>query len=142
MATRHPDNSLSLNDLENLSIHELQAAYEAVFLAASPQRASVDFLRGNIAWALQAREAKQNPATLRQALLKRINRSSPQQVALCKVGTRFIREWQGHTHEVTVLEKGYLWQGEHYRSLSRIAREITGTRWSGPRFFGLKETDG
>ena len=55
-----------------------------------------------------------------------------------KPGTRLIREWQGRTHEVIVLEHGFQWKGETYRSLSAIARAITGTRWNGHVFFGLK----
>lgn len=53
-------------------------------------------------------------------------------------GTRLIREWQGVEHTVTVLNDGYEWQGRPYRSLSSIARGITGTRWNGWVFFGLK----
>lgn len=53
-------------------------------------------------------------------------------------GTRLIREWQGVEHTVTVLQDGYEWQGRSYRSLSSIARAITGTRWNGWIFFGLK----
>ena len=53
-------------------------------------------------------------------------------------GTRLIREWQGVEHTVTVLQDGYEWQGRPYRSLSAIARAITGTRWNGWRFFGLR----
>jgi hypothetical protein len=55
-----------------------------------------------------------------------------------KPGTRLMREWQGRTYEVQVLDDGFAWQGTHYRSLSAIAREITGTAWSGPVFFGLR----
>jgi hypothetical protein len=55
-----------------------------------------------------------------------------------KPGMRLIREWQGRTHEVTVLEEGFLWNGKTYRSLSAIARAITGTRWNGHIFFGLR----
>ena len=55
-----------------------------------------------------------------------------------KPGTKLLRDWQGHTHEVLVGENGFLWQQAQYRSLSQIARAITGTRWSGPVFFGLK----
>lgn len=54
-----------------------------------------------------------------------------------RVGTRLIREWHGKTHVVDVIEDGYLYDFAIYRSLSEIARLITGTRWSGPRFFGL-----
>ena len=50
-------------------------------------------------------------------------------------GTRLIREWHGRLHEVEVLDDGYLYRGERHRSLSAIARAITCTRWSGPRFF-------
>ena len=55
-----------------------------------------------------------------------------------KPGTRLIRQWQDQTHVVTVKERGYEYQGSHYQSLSEVARLITGTRWSGPLFFGLK----
>lgn len=58
--------------------------------------------------------------------------------SLPKPGTRFIRQWQGQVHEVTVLEDGVAYGGQRYRSLSQVARAITGVRWSGPRFFGLK----
>ena len=53
------------------------------------------------------------------------------------MGTRLIREWNGATYEVEVLESGYLWRGETWSSLSAIAKAITGAKWSGPRFFGL-----
>ena len=55
-----------------------------------------------------------------------------------KPGTRLLREWQGRSHEVLVLNDGFSWQATHYRSLSAIARKITGTPWSGPLFFGLR----
>jgi hypothetical protein len=53
------------------------------------------------------------------------------------VGTRLVREWRGTEHVVTVLADGFEWQGRPYRSLSAIARAITGTRWNGPLFFGI-----
>jgi hypothetical protein len=55
-----------------------------------------------------------------------------------KPGTRLLREWQGLSHEVLVLNDGFSWQATHYRPLSAIARKITGTAWSGPLFFGLR----
>ncbi len=57
-------------------------------------------------------------------------------------GTRLVREHQGVEHTVTVLQDGYEWQGRPYRSLSAIARAITGTRWNGWAFFGLKNGRG
>jgi len=55
-----------------------------------------------------------------------------------KTGLKLAREWRGETHDVLVLEDGFEWNGERRRSLSAIAQEITGIRWSGPRFFSLK----
>lgn len=57
-----------------------------------------------------------------------------------KPGARLVREWRGVTHKVTVVEDGFVHDGRRYKSLSEIARLITGTRWSGPLFFGLKKT--
>jgi hypothetical protein len=58
---------------------------------------------------------------------------------LIKPGTRLVREWKGKPHSVTVTEGGFTYDGRAYRSLSQIAREITGARWSGPAFFGLRK---
>ena len=66
--------------------------------------------------------------------------SSPKkpQIRKAQSGTVLIREWQGHAHRVTMLDDGVSFNGKRYRSLSEVAREITGSRWSGPRFFGLR----
>ena len=53
-------------------------------------------------------------------------------------GSRLLREWNGTTHVVDITDAGYVWNGKSHRSLSAIAREITGARWSGPRFFGIQ----
>jgi hypothetical protein len=84
------------------------------------------------------------PATVR--LLARIadeaaarrEPSMPQAKARLRPGTVLIREWRGAQHQVTVLKEGFLYQTKRFRSLSEIARTITRSRWSGPRFFGLK----
>lgn len=73
-----------------------------------------------------ARVLEKNPASP-----TRICRPKP------KPGTRIVRQWHGQTHEVLVTESGYEYRGASYRSLSQIVRKITGTRWSGPAFFGL-----
>jgi hypothetical protein len=57
---------------------------------------------------------------------------------MAQSGTILIREWQGTAHRVTMLDDGVSFNGKRYRSLSEVAREITGSRWSGPRFFGLR----
>jgi DUF2924 family protein len=56
-----------------------------------------------------------------------------------KPGTLLRREWQGVLHSVIVAKHGFAWNGSTYGSLSEVARAITGTRWSGPRFFGLRQ---
>jgi len=65
-------------------------------------------------------------------------RASPPKERRVKPRTRLLREWRGQTHEVIATEQGFLYQGKSQKSLSGIARQITGTRWSGPVFFGLK----
>ena len=59
-----------------------------------------------------------------------------------KPGTRIVRQWRGETHEVVVTESGYEYRGTSYRSLSELARKITGARWSGPAFFHLNSAPG
>ena len=59
-----------------------------------------------------------------------------------KPGTLLAREWQGRMHSVMVLADGFAWNGDTYRSLSEVAHAITGTRWNGPRFFGLRDRSG
>jgi hypothetical protein len=86
------------------------------------------------------------PSTLSQ--LRRISRSlegsksstEPILRPKAKVGTRMVRQWRGESHEVVVTQSGYEYRRVIYKSLSEIARKITGTRWSGPAFFGLNKT--
>ena len=140
MDTAQPTSLLSHKNLESCSLAELKAAYEDLLQSQPPPRTSADFLRGNIAWALQALAQNKSPPALRQTLTTRITGTAARGNRPIKSGTRLIREWQGQTYEVAVTDTGYLWRGDHYRSLSRIAQAITGTHWSGPRFFGLKDT--
>jgi len=71
-------------------------------------------------------------------MLRRPPGSGAGRVAL--TGARIVREWQGEEHVVTALgREGYLYRGETFRSLSEVARKVTGTRWNGPRFFGLRD---
>ena len=74
-------------------------------------------------------------ATNENATSNRMKRQRP--IKRIKPGTRLVREWNGRTHHVEMVEGGFVWNGKKHRSLSLIAREITGAHWSGPRFFGL-----
>ncbi len=95
-------------------------------------------LARGIAYEIQARQLGGVTPSERKALgaLAR-GRSNPSPGSL-KAGTRIYRSWRGITQEILVLESGYSWRGKNYASLSEVARAITGTRWSGPRFFGLR----
>ena len=131
-------NDLSIIGLDNRPVAELRALFRELLGTPPPRYASAAFLAGNIAWTVQTLRQKQDAVQLRSKLLSRASDRVTRAVTPCQTGTRLVREWQGETFEITVLEDGFRWQGRHYRSLSRIAREITGARWSGPRFFGLR----
>lgn len=79
------------------------------------------------------------PATLKALLSVARGDEVEQPVTAIKLtpGSRLVREWHGIAHQVDVTDNGYMWNGKPYSSLSAVARAITGTRWSGPRFFGL-----
>lgn len=130
----------TLESLQDLTASELRDHYQHLFTMAPPRHASQTFLRCNIAWFIQAKEQGHAPTALRTTLIDQlqttlgINSRKPKFTQ----GTRLIREWQGTVYEVTVTDNGYVWEGRTYKSLSPIATTITGTRWSGPRFFGLK----
>jgi len=128
----------NISDVKNLSLSDCRVLWNKLYHTSPPSHASLDFLRGNLSWRIQALAAGEDPIKLRQSFLNKLKAKPPLKKAQdFKPGTRLIRAWNGTTHEVTVLESGYQWRGERYRSLSHIAREITGTQWSGPRFFGL-----
>ncbi len=128
----------SLDEIKHYSLAELKPVFQNLFGTPPTARASRDFLLGNIAWALQVRAQGKEPHDQRRKLEHTLAQSAGKSRVQYKPGTRLVREWQGQTFEVIVLQAGYRWQGQRYRSLSRIAEMITGTRWSGPRFFGLK----
>jgi hypothetical protein len=104
----------------------------------APPRLSRSLIEKAIAYDLQVKALGGLPSRTRRAL--RAAAKADGKSSLSKLpsrGTRLVREWHGALHEVEVLEDGYLWRGGRHRSLSAIARAITGTKWSGPRFFGL-----
>ena len=84
-----------------------------------------------------SRDARRRLAQLAKIFAANPNAVTPD-VPTIKPGTRLIRSWQGQIHQVTVTDKGYEYKGRRHGSLSEIARLITGTRWSGPLFFGLR----
>ncbi len=137
-----------LVEIESASSAELRVQWEQTHKHPTPKRASRDLLLRAVAYHIQER----SEGGLSKAALKRLadranpkgNDSRPPRPALPRLrpGTRLIREWGGAVHQVTVSEDGFDYRGARYASLSRIAREITGTRWSGPLFFGLRKAGG
>jgi hypothetical protein len=125
----------------SLSGDALRRRWQAVFGRLAPQHLTADLLRRMIA----ARIQEQAFGTLDRATLKlldglaRRDGSRPAERNL-KIGTVLVRDYQGRRHTVTVAPEGYVWEGNPYPSLSAIARAITGTAWSGPRFFALKSS--
>ena len=130
-------------DLETMDRAALLAAWTNTFGAPAPKGISRTFLRRFLAFEIQARRmgglSKQTTAALKRSDSK----AKPKAVApVLKPGGRLLREWNGVTHVVDVTDVGFVWKGETWRSLSAIAREITGAHWSGPRFFGLNRKGG
>ena len=137
MEQDHSELPDSVTMLDNMTSDVLRHLYQQMLGTKPPSRASRVFLMGNIAWTQQVQAHNQTPTTLRNQLIKRSTPSRQKKVYHYKPGTRLVREWHGVTYEVMVTDSGYLWQDQVYRSLTAIAREITGANWSGPRFFGL-----
>ncbi|MEQ8440548.1 MAG: DUF2924 domain-containing protein [Alphaproteobacteria bacterium] len=130
--------------LPELSPDELKRRWEELYgRPPSPKTRRALMIRA-IAYRMQERALGGLSTSARKRLAQiaediRQGRAPDMATTSIKPGTRLLREWQGVTYEVIVLEKGVQFQGTAWASLSAVAREITGTRWSGPLFFGLKE---
>lgn len=118
----------------------LLAAWGRIIGTTVPKGLSQPFLRRMVAFEVQARAQGGLPKGFAKTLARAVADAGSGRArgTALKPGGRLIRDWNGVTHVIEVGENGFLWQGRHYRSLSAIARAITGARWSGPRFFGLR----
>lgn len=132
----------ALAALQGLSYEVLKARWQELFGTPLQARLSRRLLLYAIAYRMQEQVlGGLTPATRRQLMRAAQDLArgrAPSSPATIKPGTRLLREWQGVVHEVIVLERGVQYRGKAWPSLSAVAREITGTRWSGPLFFGLK----
>jgi hypothetical protein len=131
---------VSVAEIEAMDRAALIAAWGQIFSIPVPKRLSSPFLRRFIAFELQSQQNGALPKGFADKLGKGARDDASARSAALKPGGRLIREWNGATHVVDVVEGGFLWKGQRYASLSPIARAITGARWSGPRFFGLKRS--
>ena len=132
--------------LKTLSVKELKVEWEKLMGTSAPNNSRA-FLELRIAYRIQEltyggpdRETRRMLDLLADEVEGHNRRKH--QIADPRnpvVGTKLIREWDGVEHNVTVLKDGFDWKGCRFKSLSAVAREITGTRWNGYRFFGLRE---
>lgn len=135
-----------LKKLGSMPIASLRTRYRELFRSEPPLAFGPDLLRRSIAQHIQekaygglSREAKKLLAQLVRSMAagKAGRLEMPQRI---KPGSELVRVWNDQTHKVTVLAKGFAYQGEVFTSLSEIANRITSTRWNGPKFFGLRPT--
>jgi hypothetical protein len=130
-----------IRGLQQASIVALRAEWRRLF-GKEPPRSSRDLLVRALAYRVQERAMGGLP----RASLKRLQESAenpegrgppPEQAASLRPGAKLMREWHGRTYVVVVTNTGFDYAGSSYRSLTQIAKLITGARSSGPRFFGL-----
>lgn len=118
--------------------------WEAAFGSPPPQYLSVGFMQKAISYERQCKAAGGVPATIRKALKQIANGKPAKELSArtTRPGTHLVREWNGRSYQVEVIEGGFRMDGKEWTSLSAIAKHITGTGWSGPRFFGLATKTG
>ena len=138
------DVAQALVRLSELTIFELRGEWRRLHRMPPPMRLSRDLLVRGITYKLQERAygglSTATARKLEQAGADSLSRGAvtPAPPISLRPGTRLVREWRGVTHMVLIHADGIEWRGQRYRSLSLVARKITGARWSGPRFFGLR----
>ena len=135
--------------LRGLDIGKLRARWHTAFRQAAPPHLPRHLLFRILAYRLQADQLGDLDADTRR-VLDRIGSGSSEGIdrlvaalnrsrTALRPGTLLTREWDGHLQRVMVLADGFTWNGKTYRSLSKVAFAITGSRWNGPRFFGLRD---
>lgn len=131
-----PDIESEIGTLARLDLEGLRRAWRARF-GPPPDTRSAELLRRVLAWRIQANARGGLDWRVRRQLTRR---TAPRTEGLhLGAGARLRREWHGRTEDVIVEEDGFRWRGHAYPSLSAVARAMTGTRWNGPRFFGLRK---
>jgi hypothetical protein len=129
--------------LADLERGELQDLWRSLYGSDPPGQISRQLLAQAVAHRLQVKVLGGLNFSLRRALERAPEKIGSKQGTTTEkpgldTGVVLVRVWHGATHQVTTLKEGVQYRGKRYGSLSEVAREITGTRWSGPRFFGLK----
>jgi len=147
-----PDRELLDNEiacLRGLDVGDLRARWHTVFRRAAPPHLPRHLLFRILAYRLQADQLGELDADTRRLLdrmgfetadgIGRLMANRNRSRTGLRPGTLLTREWDGHLQRVMVLADGFTWNGKTFRSLSKVAFAITGSRWNGPRFFGLRD---
>ena len=132
-----------IGGLRDLDLAILRRRWRVVFGKKAPEHLPRSLLVRVLAYRIQARalgDLDRETVRLLDRLAKEKDAPAtfPERATI-KPGTLLVREWEGTLQRVMVLEEGFAWNGATYRSLSELARAITGTNWNGPRFFGLRD---
>jgi hypothetical protein len=135
-----------LTALRKMSVVELKQRWEALFGTVAPNnsRSYLEVRLGNRIQELMLGGLSRDTRRVLDLLVKELEGKNTRKAIMTDPrkpipGTRLLREWDGAEHSVTVLRDGFDWQGRKFKSLSAVARAITGTQWNGYRFFGLRE---
>jgi hypothetical protein len=143
-AAADPAVEAELDRLPTTPIADLRKRYREVFRSEPPKAFGPDLLRRSIAHRIQEKAYGALPAATRRLLDQLVKAAMakpngrlelPRRI---KPGSELVRTWKGKSYRVMVLANGFAYDGKTFASLSEIASEITGTRWNGPRFFGLR----
>jgi hypothetical protein len=129
--------NVEARQLATLTLQELRLSWCGLYGLPCPKLRSADLLRRLLAWRLQAEVEGGLTKETRRILLSKTRAKAPGPILT--PGVRLSREWRGRVCDVEVVGEGFLFEGKPYASLSEVAREITGVRWNGPRFFGLRK---
>ncbi len=139
--------SIEIARLRDLDIKELRSRWHTVLGRRPPSHLPRHLLFRMVAYRLQAdrygdlddenKRLLDHSETPEEAVRRALG--STRRSTEVRPGTVFTREWNGQMHQVTVLADGFAWSGKTYPSLSKVAFAITGSRWNGPRFFGLRD---
>lgn len=139
--------------LRDLDVRGLQARWKIVFRKLAPPHLPKHLLFGVLAYKLQAEALGDINNATKRILEQSTGIKSRTQVAgqleildrqqtTAEAGTMLVREWKGRKHRVMVMAEGFAWNGKTYNSLSGVAFAMTGTRWNGPKFFGMRKVQG
>ena len=133
-------------DVGNRSVSDLRKRWLAAYGNPPPPRAGRELLELGVGWHLQSKSRGGLDRMTREQLAAMVDDvRAGREPGITKSrsnltpGAMLVREWNRRTYQVQVLEAGYLFENKVWRSLSEIAREITGARWNGPKFFGLRQ---